>query len=92
MMYRGLLYPYGGGPCGDGRPPAASLATNTLAVCSPHLTETECQAHQRILTFFGDLRKRAAYQAMHAQLIDERRATSGVPADKRPHYLVSLTH
>ena len=95
MMIRGLLFLTAAGLMAtaqaNDRPPP-HLQPNTLAACSPYLTETECQAHQRILTFLSDPRERAAYQAMHAQLIDERRAACGVPADKRPHYLVSLTH
>lgn len=58
--------------------------------CSPYLTETECQAHQRILSLLSDPRERAAYQAMHAQLIEERQAVCGVPADRKSHNLVSL--
>lgn len=64
---------------------------NPLTVCSPYLTETECQAHLRILSLLNDPRERAAYQAMHAQLIEERQAVCGVPADKKTRNLVSLT-
>ena len=64
MMYRGLLFLTAAGLMAtaqaNDRPPH-HLQPNTLAACSPYLTETECQAHGRILTFFGDLRKRAAY-------------------------------
>lgn len=67
------------------------LQANTLTGCSLYMTETECQAHQRILALLSDPRERAAYMAMHTQLIEERRAACGVPVDKRPRNLVSLS-
>jgi hypothetical protein len=68
-----------------------TLEPSPLTGCSAYMTETECQAHQRILTFLNGPRERAAYQAMHAQLMEERRAVCGVPADRKPRSLVSLT-
>lgn len=62
-----------------------------LAECSLYMTEAECRTHRRILTFLSDPRERAAYLAMHAQLIDDRRAACGVPTHMRPRNLVSLT-
>jgi hypothetical protein len=70
--------------------PSQHPGPNLLAACSHYMTESECQAHQRILTLLHDPRERAAYQAMYDQLIEERRAACGVPADKKPRNLVSL--
>lgn len=93
-MFRGLLLMTAAGlmatvQANDHSSPCRKA--NSMAGCSPYMTETECQAHQRILTFLSDPRERAAYLAMHAQLIEERRAACGVPADKKPRNLVSLT-
>lgn len=74
----------------DGRP-MHDQEPNPLTGCSRYMTETECQAHQRILTLLSEPREHAAYLAMHAQLIDDRRAACGVPGDKRSRNLVSLT-
>lgn len=93
-MWKGLLFLTTAGLIAtaqaNGRP-SQNQEANPLSVCSTYMTETECQAHQRILAFLSDPRERAAYLAMHAQLIEERRAACGVPSDNRPRNLVSLT-
>lgn len=94
MMFRGLLFLTAAGLMATAQANGHSspyLEANPLAGCSPYMTEAECQTHQRILTFLSDPRERAAYLAMHAQLIEERRAACGVPADNKPRNLVSLT-
>lgn len=94
MIRTGLLFLAAAGMLAtaqaSGRP-SQYTETSPLAGCSPYMTEAECQAHQRILTLLNDPRERAAYLAMHAQLIQERQAACGVPADSKPRNLVSLT-
>jgi len=94
MMFKGLLILTAAGLMATAQAnsrPSQHLEVNPVATCSAYMTEAECSAHQRILTFLTDTRELAAYLAMHAQLIEERRAACGVPSDKRARDLVSLT-
>jgi hypothetical protein len=94
MIWKGLLFLTAVGLMATAQAnsrPSQHLEVKPVATCSAYMTEAECSAHQRILTFLTDPRERAAYLAMHAQLIEERRAACGVPSDRRARDLVSLT-